>query len=100
VFEGAEPRPDETKEEREGRYADGRLVDRTYASKSFEIAPGVHARFVTKVFSENDTEVAPYAEGEVWLVRESPKGRAQVKLLVAGEPGHVSKLWIQRVTHP
>jgi hypothetical protein len=99
AFEGAESLKDETKEEREGRYAEGRRVNRTYVSKGFEIAPGVNARFVTKVFSEDESEVAPYADGEVWLVRESPKGRAQVKLLVAGEPGRISKLWIQRITH-
>lgn len=74
VFESAESRPDETKEEREGRFADGRRPDRTYASKSFEIAPGVPARYVYKVFDEEDeTEVAPYAEGEVWLVRKSQR---------------------------
>src|SRR4051794_22766196 len=70
------------REEREGRYAEGRLTDRTYGSKSFPLrgVPGVPAKFVSKVFDpESDTEVEPFGEGEVWLVRESPKGRVQLK---------------------
>jgi hypothetical protein len=93
----------EDREEREGRYADGRFTNRTYASKSFPLAglPGVPARFVTKVFEpEDETEVEPFGEGEVWLVRESPKGRVQLKLLVAREQGQVIRLWIQRITYP
>lgn len=96
-------REPEDRDEREGMYAEGRRTDRTYASKSFGLlgAPGVPARFVEKVFDpEDDTQLEPYGEGEVWLVRESPKGRVQLKLLVAREQGHVSKIWLQRVTYP
>jgi hypothetical protein len=102
-FAGVAGQVPEGKEEREGRYAEGRFTNRTYASKSFPLAgaPGVPAKFVSKVFDpESDTEVEPFGEGEVWLVRESPKGRVQLKLLVAREQGHVSHLWIQRVRYP
>jgi hypothetical protein len=91
----------EDRAEREGLFAEGRRTDRLYASRSFPLAgePGVPARFVTKVFDpESDTEVEPLV-GEEWLVRTSPKGRVQLKLLVAREPGHVSHLWIQRITY-
>lgn len=93
----------EGREERDGMFAEGRFTNRTYASRSFPLAgaPGVPAKFVCKVFDpESETEVEPFGEGEVWLVRESPKGRVQLKLLVAREQGHVSRLWIQRITHP
>jgi hypothetical protein len=102
-FAGVAGQTPEGKEEREGRYAEGRFTNRTYASKSFPLAgaPGVPATFVSKVFDpESDTEVEPFGEGDVWLVRESPKGRVQLKLLVAREQGHVSHLWIQRITYP
>ena len=102
-FTTTSPREAGGREEREGGYAEGRLTDRTYASRSFPLAgaPGVPARFVTKVFDpESDTEVEPFGDGEVWLVRESPKGRVQLKLLVAREQGHVSHLWVQRITYP
>jgi Shedu protein SduA, C-terminal len=96
------PEP-ESREERDGMYAEGRFTNRTYVSRGFPLAsdPGVPARFVSKVFDpESDTEVEPFGQGEVWLVRESPKGRVQLKLLVAREQGHVSHLWVQRITHP
>ncbi len=99
---GVAGREPESKEEWEGLFAAGRLPTRTYVSKSFRFAgmPGVPARFVEKVFDPEDaTEVEPYADGEVWLVRESPKGRVQVKLLVARERGHVNQLWVQRIKY-
>lgn len=37
------------------------------------------------------------ADGSEWTIRTTPAGRYQVKLLVAGEPGNVKQLWIQRV---
>ena len=92
----------ESRDEKDGRFAEGRFTNRTYASRSFTLAgaPGVPARFVTKVFDPEDkTAVEPYADGEVWLVRESPKGRVQLKLLVAREQGHVSHLWVQRIRY-
>jgi len=59
----------------------------------------VPARFIYKVFDpDSDTEVEAVEEGTEWLVRTSPKGRIQVKLLVSREAGHVSELMIQRVT--
>lgn len=87
-----------TREEIEAMYADGRFTDRTYASKSFPLkaAPDVPARFIQKVF-DVDPASELETEGEGWLVRESPGGRVQVKLLVAREAGHVTALWIQRI---
>lgn len=88
--------------ERDGEYADGRLPERTYVSRSFDLAgaPGVPARFVTKVFDpEAPEDLEPVGDGTDWLIRESPKGRVQLKLLVSRQPGHVSHIWIQRITH-
>jgi len=86
------------REELEAMYADRRFPDRTYASKSFGLAdaPGVPARFIEKVADpESATELE--LQGTEWLIRESPKGRVQIKLLVSREPGHVSHIWVQRV---
>jgi Domain of unknown function (DUF4263) len=96
-------REPEDDEEREGMYAEGRRTDRTYVSKTFNRfgIPGNRARYVWKVFDpEGDTELEPYGDGEVWLVKQSEKGRVQVKLLVAREQGHVSELWIERIAYP
>jgi hypothetical protein len=89
------------REEVEGTYAEGRRADRTYASRSFAdpSAAGAPARFIYKVFDpESDTTVESYGEdGTQYLLRESPAGRVQVKLLVSGAPGNVTKIMIQRV---
>ncbi len=92
----------ENREEVEGVYAEGRRPDRTYASKSFgdPAAGGVPARFIYKVFDpEVDTDVEVYEDGTQWVVRTSPAGRVQIKLLMSGSPGNVTKIMIQRVTH-
>lgn len=88
--------------DRDGEYADARLPERTYLSRSFDLAgaPGVPARFVTKVFDpEAPEDLEPAGEGTEWLIRESAKGRVQLKLLVSREPGHVTHVWIQRISH-
>lgn len=81
-------------------YAQGRLAGRTYASKSFVINRPFHvtsaARFVHKVF-DTDGESQVVNDGTEWLISETPKGRYQVKLLVAREAGAIKELWIQRV---
>lgn len=89
-------------DDEETTYAKGRLAGRTYVSRSFTLErsgsadDGSPARFVYKVFDgANETEL--FFEGGDWLVRESPGGRVQVKLLVAREAGNVKELWIQRV---
>jgi hypothetical protein len=86
----------------ETEYAQGRLPDRTYASRSFKIPwPtsqdfGQPARFVTKVFdADEETKAEPH--GTEWIISETPAGRYQVKLLVAREAGRVKQLWIERV---
>ena len=89
----------------ETTYAQGRLPDRTYVSRSFPLRhtgsddDGEPARFIYKVFDpESETLVEQEAEG--WVIRETPAGRYQFKLLVARDPGNVKQLWIQRVPGP
>lgn len=86
--------------DREGPYAEGRRTDRTYVSRSFSVSDGHPARFVYKVFDPDyDTEVETYEEGTQWLVRTSPRGRVQIKLLVSREAGHVTEVMLQRVRY-
>lgn len=98
-----EPYPVEDKTET--LYASGRLPGRTYASKTFSIAgelsrdAGQPARFIYKILQNNE-EFELILEGDEWLVRETPAGRYQIKLLVAREAGRVKSLLIQRVPGP
>ena len=93
-FEDLEPDP--------VHYAQGRQEDRTYASRSFVLSRSgssddrAPARFIYKVF-DNAQEHRLERSGDEWLVRETPAGRYQFKLLVARESGNVKDLWIQRV---
>jgi len=86
----------------ETAFAQGRLADRTYASRSFSmkrtnsVDDGSPARFIYKVF-DPDAATEIVLEGEEWIVSETPAGRYQIKLLVAREAGNVKELWIQRV---
>jgi len=86
-------------------YASGRLPGRTYGSKTFSIVgnlsrdSGQPARFIYKILQNNE-EFELVLEGDEWLVRETPAGRYQIKLLVAREAGRVKSLWIQRVPGP
>jgi hypothetical protein len=86
----------------ETTYAQGRLPDQVYASRSFTIDRpassdfGQPARFIQKVF-DSETETTLTLDGNEWLIGESPGGRVQVKLLVAREAGRVKELWIQKV---
>lgn len=94
--------PGEDRADKDGYFAGRRAPIRTYASRSFDLrgAPGVPARFVEKVFDpESETEVEPFGDGTEWLVRRSEKGRVQIKLLIAGEPGRVINVWVQRITY-
>ena len=83
-------------------YAQGRLPNRTYVSKSFPLKrtnssdDGSPARFVCKVF-DPATESTLEFDGEAYTIRETPAGRYQLKLLVAREAGNVKELWIQRI---
>ena len=92
----------EDTEEDPAVYAQGRQSERTYASKSFPLERSQSeddsspARFIYKVF-DNDGESRLEADGEEWLIRETPAGRFQIKLLVAREAGNIKDLWIQRV---
>jgi len=82
----------------DGAYAAGRFTTRTYASRSFTKSGfnRVPARFVTKVFDTED-DMEPTGDEDEMDVYQSPKGRAQVKLLVSREAGHVSHLWVQKI---
>lgn len=89
----------------EAAYSQKRRPDRTYASRSFRRNlswSDLHAkpaRFVQRVFdTDEETEVA--LDGAEWLIRETPNGRYQFKVLVGGTPGDVRELWIQRVPGP
>ncbi len=101
-----EPWPDEPWDESpaltETDYAQRRLPERTYVSKSFPVPQrasrdyGQPARFVYKVFDPEGESQAVY-DGSEWVVSETEKGRYQVKLLVAREAGAVKELWVERV---
>lgn len=94
-----DPTQSENHEVRDGAYADGRLTDKTYLSKSFDLPsapPGTPARFVYKVLDQEAPTRLEY-DGTEWTIYESPAGRAQIKVLMSREPGHVSRLWIQRI---
>jgi len=91
-----EEEPDET------TFAQGRMAERTYASKSFPLPrPGSAddrepSKFIYKVFDpESESEIL--REGEEWTFHETPAGRYQFKLLVTRESGNVKEIWIQRV---
>ncbi len=96
---------DDSKEDAdETTYAQGRLASRTYASRSFDLKrtnsadDGTPARFIYKVFDpDSESKVVQSDDGSEWVIRTTPAGRYQVKLLVAREPGNVKELWIQRV---
>ena len=94
--------PKETQAERDGRFAEARSPVRTYISKTLTRPgqPGVPARYIHKVFDpETSSELELVTEGTEWLVRSSPQGRSQVKLLVSREAGHVSEIWLQRIVY-
>lgn len=88
--------------EDETTYAQGRVPERTYASTSWVIDRrtsrdyGQPARFIHKVF-DTASETKAVFDGTEWIISESPKGRYQLKLLVAREAGNVTELWIQGV---
>lgn len=83
-------------------YAQSRLPGRTYLSKSFPLNRpassdhGEPARFIHKVF-DAESETTVELEGSDWVIRETPGGRYQVRLLVTREAGNVKELWIQRI---
>jgi Domain of unknown function (DUF4263) len=94
--EWVEEEPDET------TFARGRLANRTYASKGFNLKrpgssdDGALARFAYKVF-DPETESALVQEGEEWVLKETPAGRFQIKVMLVREQGNLKELWIQRV---
>jgi len=72
-------------------------VSRSFPLKRTNSADdGAPARFAYKVF-DPETETTLERDGESWVVRETPGGRYQVKLLVARQPGNVKEIWIQRI---
>jgi hypothetical protein len=83
-------------------YAQGRMPDRTYISRSFEFQRGQSrdngqpARFVVKVF---DTETESVAERDLegWSLKETPKGRYQFRFLLTREAGNIKEIWIERI---
>lgn len=88
----------------EGLYATGRVPGRTYLSKPFEVskpfAPldpdiGSIGRFLCRVFDNTDGQVA--LQGDEYIIRTSPGGRVQLKLLVCSDDRHVREIWVHRV---
>lgn len=88
-------------------YARGRLPSRIYLSRSFELSfsssrdYGQRARYATRVF---DLYAGEEEAGEEWEWRDmeiyrSPKGRVQVKAMIARQQGAVRQIKIQRVPH-
>ena len=89
--------PDET------TWMQGRKIDHTYASRSFDLKrsgsedDGAPARFVYKVFDDDGHEASEVEfDGTAWPISASPAGRRQVKLLVARQADHIKDLWIQQ----
>lgn len=86
----------------ETQWAQRRVPGRTYPATPFTIKRenssdfGQPARFICKVF-DNDVESTATFDGTEWVIKDSPAGRVQFKLLVAREAGNVKELWIQRV---
>ena len=86
----------------EGYWLSNRLPSRTYYSSTFEHQRpnssynGEPARFVYKVFDVAHQTDLEDAEAVSWTIRQSPKGRVQVKLLVVREVGHVKHLIVHR----
>lgn len=90
-------------------YANGRLVDRTYASRAFTLnfppaSPdlGHLARYIYKVFDEPENiDELQDADDEVTyeehVLSTTPAGRKQIKLQITRTAGNVRKLEIQRV---
>jgi hypothetical protein len=90
----------------EADYARGRLPTRTYVSKSFALGLtgsrdfGSPARYVCKVFDEDEMETPGLTEGverTEAVVDETPGGRKQIQVQVAREAGEVREILIQRV---
>jgi len=86
----------------ETTYAQGRQSDRTYISLSFplvrngSIDHGQPARFIIKVF-DPESESTLEQQGEAWILKETHKGRYQIRFLVAREAGNIKQIWIDRV---
>lgn len=88
-------------------FAQGRVPDRTYVSKTFPLQVeasrdhGQPTRFVNKVFDESDeTEDTRDDEGIEWtehVVDTTPKGRKQIRLMVCREAGAVREILLTRV---
>jgi len=89
----------------ETHFAQARLPDRTYASRTFGYPRtnssdhGQPARFAYKVF-DNGVESTLNFVGEEWLISETPGGRVQIKLLLCRDAGNIKELWIQKVPAP
>ena len=89
----------------ETNYARGRVAGRTYLSKIFvnnrESSPdfGELCRFVYKVLDTTE-ESTLELEGSAWVVRTTPAGRFQIKVMICRDEGRIKDLWIQRVPGP
>lgn len=104
TFSDEDPLAEESASD-ETPYAQGRRANYTYTSKVFPYHRSNSSdyqqpsRYAYKVF-DNDVESIVYLEGDDYVVKETPGGRVQLKLLVSREVGKVKELWIQKVPAP
>lgn len=91
----------------EATWALGRKTDRTYLHRTFRLQLptsrdyGKPARYVVKVFDEGSERLDTSDEDLEWreeVVHTTPAGRKQVKIQIAGAPGEVREIQIERVT--
>lgn len=84
-------------------YAQGRMPDRLYTSKTFANRNsyssdlGQPSRFVYQVFDDDGTASSLQRDGEEWIVTPIDGSRSQIKVLISREAGSLVDLWIQRV---
>ena len=97
--------PDQPGRSSDAGYAQRRLPNRVYWSKTFTLRfessrdYGQPARFVTRVF-DVPSEADVSEQGWEWVEREihrSPAGRVQVKAMIARESGAVRQFKVERV---
>jgi len=86
-------------------YALMRRTDSTYLSKTFALSSdigvgagneGKPARIIYKVF-DLESGKFQFREADEWVVRVSPQGRSQVKLVIYGDHVAIQEIIIQRV---
>lgn len=98
---GLDPVRDDTPKT-EVEYAERRLPDRTYISKTFTERfgrdKGKPARYIWKVFDEEEASEEDDWDRETHVIRQSEAGRKQIQFIVARKAGAIRKIKIQDVS--